>query len=239
VIDVQDAKPMSLYLVVEGTSWIVERRYETIQRATPRLVSQELLFLFFMAPDGEIRRGEIADDFPTNPESGLLQAVWRNAEVLRHGSPGEMQSRSELVLPRMRDVARLFWRAVRLRCPNCKGRPVLRSWFKLRDHCPRCGIRMERGESDDYFLGGVLFNVVLSEVVFVVLFLAGLFMMWPNVPWDGLEYVLAGAMIAAPILLYPVSRLMWLALDILMRPPDAEEMEWHAASASSADEGDD
>jgi hypothetical protein len=49
------------------------------------------------------------------------------------------------------------------------------------------------------------------------------------VPWEGVEYSLIVAMIAAPIVLYPVSRLMWLALDLLLRPPDAAEMAWHAS----------
>jgi hypothetical protein len=53
--------------------------------------------------------------------------------------------------------------------------------------------------------------------------------MWPDVPWSGVEYSLIVAMIAAPIVLYPVSRLMWLALDLLLRPPDEAEMAWHAS----------
>jgi len=59
---------------------------------------------------------------------------------------------------------------------------------------------------------------------------AVLVIMWPNVPWSGLEYVLVGAMIVAPILLYPISRVMWLAFDLLLRPVTDAEMTWHAES---------
>ncbi|MGI8509991.1 MAG: hypothetical protein ACR2MQ_11760 [Gemmatimonadaceae bacterium] len=191
------------------------------------------LFLFFLASDGELRRNEIAENFPAKPALTLLESVWRNAEVLRLGSLGEMQSRGSMVVPRMRDVVRLFWRALRLRCPNCAGKPVLVSWFKLRVRCPACGIRVDRGEDEDYYLGGMFFNIMLAEVIFVVLFTVVIIALWPNVPWDGIEYALAAAMISAPIAMYPVSRLLWLALDLLLRPPDAAEMAWHSDSGTT------
>lgn len=221
---------MALYLTVNGTSWSVERRYEMMPLVNPQRARANKLFLLFLAPSGELRRSEISEDFPLSPGARLLASAWRHAEVLRPGDPGEMQSRGGLVVPRVRDMIRLFWRAVRLRCPNCTGKPVIVSWFKLRDQCPRCGLRLERGESEDYYLGGMMFNIVLAEAVFVVGFAVVLIVMWPNVPWDGMEYGLAAAMIAAPIVLYPVSRLLWLAFDLLLRPPDPTEMTWHSAS---------
>jgi uncharacterized protein (DUF983 family) len=220
---------MVLYLFVQGKSWTVERRREpAVSDVHPHHADASDLFLFFTAADGEIRRSEIAPDFPEDPDARLLESVWRFAEVMRPADLGEMSSRGEIIMPRMRDVARAFARALALRCPNCGGARVLRSWFKLRHHCEKCGIRLDRGEVDDYFLGGMFFNIVLAEVVFALVLLVVVVIMWPNVPWAGVEYSLIVAMIAAPIVLYPVSRLMWLALDLLLRPPDAAEMEWHA-----------
>jgi uncharacterized protein (DUF983 family) len=221
---------MVLYLFVQGKSWIVERRREQAAGDVhPHYVDAPGLFLFFTAADGEIRRSEIAADFPEDPDARLLESVWRFAEVMRVADLGEMSSRGEIVMPRMRDVVRTFTRALMLRCPNCGGTRVLRSWFKLRHHCAKCGIRLDRGEVDDYFLGGMFFNIVLAEVVFALVLLIVVVAMWPNVPWAGVEYSLIVAMVAAPIVLYPVSRLMWLALDLLLRPPDAAEMAWHAS----------
>lgn len=188
----------------------------------PRLV------MYFSAPDGEVRRSEIGEDFPEEPGARLLVSVWRYAEIIRPGDPGEMTSRGAIVVPRMRDVARYFWRALMLRCPNCGGRAVLHSWFKLRYRCDQCGIRTDRGESEDYFLGGMFFNIVLAEVLFALVLLIVVIVMWPDVPWAGVQESLVIAMVAAPIVLYPVSRLMWFALDLLLRPPDAAEMQWHA-----------
>ena len=222
---------MALYLFIHNRPWVVERRREP-EPARPGRPPVTKPFLFFTAPDGEMRRSDIADDFPEVPTARLLESVWKYAEVTRAGDPGEMRSRGEIVMPRMRDIAREFYRASLLRCPNCGGRDVLLNWFRLRDRCDRCGIRLERGESDDYFLGGVFFNIVIAEVLFAFALLVVLVATWPDVPWAGIEYTLVIAMVVAPVALYPVSRLMWLALDLLLRPPDETEMEWHTGRRS-------
>ena len=108
-------------------------------------------------------------------------------------------------------------RALRLRCPNCGGKGLLVSWSKLAVSCPRCRLRPQRGESD-YFLGGMMFNIALAEGVFVILLVGTLAITWPRVPWTLLQFGAPVAMILAPILLYPVSRLVWLAFDLMLRP---------------------
>jgi uncharacterized protein (DUF983 family) len=223
---------MPLYLFVRNRPWVVERRRELDEQSRPGRPAVLKLFLFFTAADGETRRSDIAEDFPESPNARLLESVWKYAEVTRPGDPGEMRSRGEIVMPRLRDVARDFYRAWLLRCPNCGGGKVLRNWFRLQRRCGRCGIRLERGEADDYILGGMFFNIVLAELLFAFALMVVLIVMWPNVPWAGIEYTLVAAMIAAPIALYPVSRLMWLALDLLLRPPDETEMQWHSSAGS-------
>jgi uncharacterized protein (DUF983 family) len=214
---------MSLYLFIRGTPWIVDRRRERsagVQSGS----RDEKLCLYFSAPDGEIRRSDIAEDFPEDPNARLLESVWRFAEVTRAGDPGEMTSRGEVVVPRLRDVVRDFFRALLLRCPNCGGPGVIHSWFRLERNCPKCGIQIDRGEAEDNLLGGMFFNIVLAELLFAIVLLVVVLVTWPRVPWSGMEHFLVLAMIAAPIVLYPVSRLMWLALDLLLRPVNDEEM---------------
>ena len=120
--------------------------------------------------------------------------------------------------------ARLFARALTLRCPHCGARGVLASWFKLAHACPRCRLRLERGESD-YFLGGMMFNIALAEGVFVILLIATLALTWPRVPWTLLEYGAPAAMILAPVVLYPFSKLVWLAFDLMLRPVVPGDLE--------------
>jgi uncharacterized protein (DUF983 family) len=116
-----------------------------------------------------------------------------------------------------RRAAVMLGRALTVRCPNCGARGILASWFKLEPACPRCHLRPERGESD-YFLGGMMFNIVLAEGVLVVLLIATLAVTWPRVPWTLLQFGAPAAMVLAPIVLYPFSRLVWLAFDLMLRP---------------------
>jgi O-antigen ligase len=88
----------------------------------------------------------------------------------------------------------------------------------MKDRCERCGLPVQRGEAEDYWLGGMMFNIVLSEMLALIAVAVVVLLSWPRVPWNA---VWAGAvmlMIAAPFLLFPVSRTTWLAFDLLFRP---------------------
>jgi hypothetical protein len=67
-------------------------------------------------------------------------------------------------------AAILVWRAFGLRCPNCGGGPIFESWLRIRPRCPVCRLRLERGE-EGYQVGAYMFNIVASELVFVLIFL--------------------------------------------------------------------
>jgi uncharacterized protein (DUF983 family) len=119
-------------------------------------------------------------------------------------------------------VVLLFWRALTLRCPSCGMWGLFRSWFRLKERCPRCGLRLERGEHD-YFLGSIMFNLVVAEMIFVALLTAFIVWRWPDVPWDFLQYGGVLFMVAAPFLLFPLSKTIWLAFDLMLRRPRAED----------------
>ncbi|MCC6929224.1 MAG: DUF983 domain-containing protein [Gemmatimonadaceae bacterium] len=111
----------------------------------------------------------------------------------------------------------LAGRAVTLRCPHCGKGPVLVNWFRLRPACGACTRQLERGEPD-YFIGGMMFNLILAELLFAGIFVAVLVVMWPTVPWDGISIGAPLGIAIAPILLYPISKLVWLAFDLAFRP---------------------
>jgi uncharacterized protein (DUF983 family) len=118
----------------------------------------------------------------------------------------------------------LFARAFTLRCPNCGTRGIVASWFRMRERCPTCGLRTER-EGEDYFIGSMMFNLVLAEILFAISFVVFVVVRWPDVPWDALEIVAPLMMLAAPFVLFPFSKLAWLAFDIMLRPVDPRELE--------------
>ena len=125
--------------------------------------------------------------------------------------------------PGWRRVLEVLWRAARLRCPNCGGGPVLRHWLKMRERCGTCGLAIERGERD-YFIGSMMFNLVVSEMLFAAVLVATLVIAWPNVPWDTLQWAAPLGIGVAPFVLFPFSKLLWLGFDILLRPVTPDEL---------------
>lgn len=117
---------------------------------------------------------------------------------------------------------RLLGRAVRLRCPHCGRAPVLASWLRRHERCGACGFRFAR-TGDDYFTGAMFFNLILAEGLFAVAMLVTVLSSWPDVPWDLLTYVAVAGMVVAPILLHPYSQVIFLSLDVFMRPVRAAE----------------
>lgn len=115
-------------------------------------------------------------------------------------------------------VATKFGRALLLRCPRCGGRAILRSWLKLNDHCPRCGLALERGESSDFWIGAYVFNLVAGEVLAIGIPIAWMVASAPHQPWTSIEIVAAVLCVALPILFFPFSRTLWLAWDLSFRP---------------------
>jgi uncharacterized protein (DUF983 family) len=113
-------------------------------------------------------------------------------------------------------------RALRRRCPNCGGGNLFRSWFKARENCPTCGLRLERGE-EGYVVGTYMFNLVGAELVFMSTFVLVLLLTWPHPPWEVLWWTGGFFMIAAPLLFYPFAKLLFLAFDLSFRPPRPED----------------
>lgn len=113
-------------------------------------------------------------------------------------------------------------RALTLRCPVCGGRGLFRRWVAIRPHCPTCRLKTDRGNRD-HFVGAYLVNLILAELLFAIGFGAWMLTVWPDVPWDRIEVVLVGAMLLAPLILYPFTRTVWLAADLIFDPPRASD----------------
>ena len=109
-------------------------------------------------------------------------------------------------------------RALRLRCPSCGGGPLFQSWLRMVDRCPQCGLRTGRGE-EGYVVGAYMFNIIAAELIWGALFLALLWRTWPEPPWELLTWGGGALMIAMPFLCYPFSKTVFLAFDLLFRPP--------------------
>ncbi len=111
-----------------------------------------------------------------------------------------------------------FFRAFTLRCPRCGGRSILKSWLHLRAECPTCALAFERGEDDDYWYGGVMFNIIAAELLTMAIVIGWVIVTAPDVPWTLLEFLGPALAIVIPFLTYPFARCVWLAWDMVFRP---------------------
>lgn len=89
--------------------------------------------------------------------------------------------------------------------------------MRTRTQCPNCGLELERGESD-YFYGAVMLNIIAAELVPVIVFVIWLIIAWPDPPWNLITAVTVVLAVVAPIALYPTTKALWLALDLMFRP---------------------
>lgn len=130
-----------------------------------------------------------------------------------------------------RRAARLASRALRLRCVACGARPVFTSWFRMLPNCASCGFTFERGERG-YELGSYFVNIMLVETIFCLWFGGVLVATWPAVNWELLQSGTIALMIVSPFACHPWSRTLFLAFDLLVRPPNEED--FHAPEERAA-----
>lgn len=120
-------------------------------------------------------------------------------------------------------------RALRRHCPRCDGGAFL-SYFGMHEHCPRCGLRFER--EPGYWVGAVIINTTVSFGAFVLLFGGLALATWPDVPWTAVLVTTIVVNGSLPIVFYPQSKTLWLALELSWHPLEAVELEGALARAS-------
>lgn len=112
----------------------------------------------------------------------------------------------------------MLGRALLRRCPLCGGTGLFTGWVEPKEACPRCQLKLDRGEGD-FFLGAYTLNFIAVELTLAAFLILGVVLTWPDVLWSALVWIGAPLMIVTPILFYPVGRTLWLAVDLMMRPP--------------------
>ena len=113
-------------------------------------------------------------------------------------------------LPRPRPPRSSRAASTRAAWPSC-------TWLRPKPSCPTCGQPIERPE-EGYWLGALLVNLVVAELLPLGAVVGVLLATWPHPPWTLLLY--GGAALAAisPFVFYPFSKLAWLAVDIYIQP---------------------
>jgi uncharacterized protein (DUF983 family) len=118
---------------------------------------------------------------------------------------------------------RMFLRGSVGRCPVCGSGHLFRRWFTMTEDCPRCSFHFERVEG--HWIGSLAVNtVVIMGLMFVVLMSVSL-LSFPDPPPRALIFVEVAIAGIGPLLFFPSSRTIWSAMDLLMRPLTAGEVD--------------
>jgi uncharacterized protein (DUF983 family) len=114
----------------------------------------------------------------------------------------------------------LLRRGLTVRCPLCGGRGLFQRWFTMVDRCPRCGLRTERVEG--HWLGSLGMNTIVSFAAVLLAVVLGVLLGYPDALTVAVVGVVATAVIV-PIAFFPVSRTLWSAIDLAMRPLEPDD----------------
>jgi uncharacterized protein (DUF983 family) len=109
----------------------------------------------------------------------------------------------------------MLWRGLRRKCPQCGSGHLFRRWITMADTCPRCTYRFEREEG--FFLGAIVVSVIVTELVIVAIIVLGFSLTLPDTPVGALAIGGGVAALFTPLLIYPFTKTIWTAIDLIMR----------------------
>ncbi len=117
-----------------------------------------------------------------------------------------------------------IWRGLTMACGVCGCRGLFNTWgmFAMVEDCPNCGLHFERMEG--HSLGAVAVNTVVSSALVLTVVSLALVIFGTDVSTPFLLLVAAPVGLIFPILFDPVSRTLWNALELLMRPAQPDEL---------------
>jgi uncharacterized protein (DUF983 family) len=114
----------------------------------------------------------------------------------------------------MPSSAALLVRGLTKRCPWCGQGGLFRSWLRMVERCPRCGLRFEREEGG--FLGAIALNYGGTGLVFIAVLVGWIVLSLPDVRWGLLMAVSLAVMVIVPLVFYPFSKTIWSAIDLML-----------------------
>jgi uncharacterized protein (DUF983 family) len=119
---------------------------------------------------------------------------------------------------------KMISRSILRRCPNCGNHQAwFVSWFKQGERCVGCGITRTR-ETDGQELGSMTIASVINIVLIMAAIGIAVAITAPDVPVLTLYIVLASAALVFPVLTWPMTHTLWMAIDLILRPMGVDEV---------------
>ena len=86
-------------------------------------------------------------------------------------------------------------------------------------------------------MGALIINTTVVFAAFLLVFVGGMALTWPDVPWGALLVVTLGAMAILPVLFYPLSKTLWMALELSWHPLEEDEIAEAERAVATGDAG--
>jgi len=120
-------------------------------------------------------------------------------------------------------ILRLCAQACAPTLPTLRKGGVMTWRGSIHPRCSACNLRYERSD-ENYFAGAMFFGYLFGAFTFAVTLLIVIVAMWPNVPWDPMQWAIPLGMGLFLLVWVPISRVVWLSIDVLVRPVQPDEL---------------
>ena len=105
----------------------------------------------------------------------------------------------------------MLWRGLRRKCARCGEGKLFRRWVLMAETCPHCRLKFER--EPGYWVGAIAMNTAVIGFLFAVVLVTFSAATVPDIPWVTLLIIELPLMAIGPVLFYPFSKTLWVAVD--------------------------
>lgn len=110
----------------------------------------------------------------------------------------------------------ILLRGLIARCPACGSDHIFEKFFQMKDRCPQCSLKFERVEG--HWIGSLGVNTTVVFGAMLIALMAITFTVYPDANVPLMLVVEISLALLGPLLFFPSSRMLWTAIDLLMRP---------------------
>jgi len=107
--------------------------------------------------------------------------------------------------------ATFIWRGITHACPRCGNRKTHTKYFSIKKNCEECGLKFEKEHG--YWTGALAINFIITGGLIALGLLIGLVSTAPDIPVIPLMAILLPIAIIVPIVSYPFTHTVWMAID--------------------------
>jgi len=129
-------------------------------------------------------------------------------------------------------------RGLTKRCPLCGTGRLFDRYFTMKQRCPGCGLRFARIEGS--WTGDLGINTIVTFGLMLLAFIGATLLMWNNLNVMVLAVIVAVIAVLFPVAFFPFTKTIWLAIDVVLRPVETDELvapRGDGLDAASRDDG--